>query len=368
MKKKEKKRTQMSRSTKRGRARRQLDTASNVILSSMQDVARLANVSVATVSAVVNAKGTVSSALTHRVRTAMQALDYHPDHRARSLRMGHSNIIGVIVPDVTNSFFAEIVRAVEASSEEKGYSVILSDSNNDPGRERRHLATLCSQRVDGVVLASSVSEAAHDRLTLRRFPIVFVDAVPVGVENECVVVDNVEGAYIAVRHLIDLGHRRIAIISGLLDRSVGLDRMNGYRKALQEAGLPTPLEFLKHGDFLVESGYRCGLELMQLPVPPTAIFSCNNRMTLGLMRALSELEISCPGRLSVVGFDDADWQTTFSPRLTCVAQPTNEIGKRATEMLLDRIHSAEGHPSRKHPKVILRAALQVRQSTAVPFG
>jgi LacI family transcriptional regulator len=336
-------------------------------LVSMRDVARLAGVSVATVSAVINEKGTVSTALTERVAKAMQALDYHPDHIARSLRVGRSNVIGMIVPDISNLFFAEILRGVEESSEQKGYSVILCDSNEDSARERRHLATLYSRRVDGVLLASSISQAAHDRLTLRRFPIVFIDSVPAGVENGVVIVDNVEAAYTATRHLIDLGHRRIAIISGRLDRSVGLDRMNGYRKALQEAGIWTPEEFIQHGDFHVESGYRCGSELMRLTVPPTAIFSCNNRMTLGLLRALGDLGINCPGRVSVVGFDDVDWSTTFSPRLTCVAQPTYEIGKRATEMLLEKILAADGHASDRYPNAVLRAELRVRESTAVPL-
>lgn len=336
-------------------------------MSSIRDVARLAGLSVATVSAVINGKETVSAGSMHRVEEAMKALDYHPDQIARSLRVGRTNVIGMIVPDISNQFFAEIMRSVEEYSEKKGFSVIMCDSNEDSERERRHLSTLYSRRVDGVLLASSVSDAAQDRLTLRRFPIVFVDAVPAGIKRGAIVVDNDEGAYNATRYLIGLGHRKIAIITGRLDRSVGLDRMAGYRRAMQGAGLLIPDEYVRFGDFHVQSGHKWGLELMQLREPPTAIFACNNAMTLGLLRALADLGISCPARVSVVGFDDVDWATSFTPRLTCVAQPTYEIGKLATEMLLQQVVGASaGDGNRGHPNIILQAELRIRESAAPP--
>jgi LacI family transcriptional regulator len=329
-------------------------------VNSMRDVARLAGVSVATVSAVLNGKDTVSAGATRRVEEAMKALDYHPDQVARSLRVGRTNVIGMIVPDISNPFFSEIMRSVEEASEKKGFSVIMCDSNEDSGRERRHLSTLYSRRVDGVLLASSVSDAAQDRLTMRRFPIVFVDAIPVGTKYGAVIVDNLQGAHAATRHLIELGHSKVAIITGSLDRSVAIDRLEGYRKAMQEAGLVVADDYIKKGDFHVTSGYRCGIELMKSPEAPTAIFSCNNAMTLGLLRALADLSIPCPARVSVVGFDDADWATSFAPRITCVAQPTNEIGKVATEMLLEKILSRNGN--HEPPNVVLQAELRVRES------
>jgi LacI family transcriptional regulator len=331
-------------------------------MRSMRDVARLAEVSIATVSAVINEKGTVSKALEKRVLDAMEALDYQPDQIARSLRVGRSNVIGMIVPDVSNSFYAEVLRGVEASSERRGYSVILCDSNEDSDREQRHLKTLYSRRVDGVLLASSISQLAHDRLTIRRFPMVFLDAIPNGIEQGAVLVDNLEGAYMAVQHLTTLGHTRIGIIGGRLDRSVGIDRLNGYRKAMQEAGLSTPEELIRIGDFHDESGFRSGHELMSIENPPTAIFSCNNRMTLGLLRCLSELGIGCPTSVSVVSFDDADWATSFTPRLTCIAQPTYKMGEIATEMLLDKIEAKDD--ALDSPRTILRAELRIRESTA----
>lgn len=337
-------------------------------MARMQDVARLAGVSTATVSAVVNSKGCVSEKLTKRIKEAMEMLDYHPDHVARSLRVGHTNMIGMIVPDVTNPFFTELMRGVEDAAEQKGYSVMLCDSNEDPAREERHLRMLASRRADGVLMARSVSDAHYDRRMQRCLPIVFVDCLPIGtVSYGAVVIDNVGAAREATKHLIDLGHKRLAIITGKLDRSVGLDRLEGFRMAMQQANLLIPQEYLQPGDFHVESGYRCGLELMRLAAPPTAIFSCNNRMSLGLMRALGELGVACPSHVSVVGFDEADWATIFSPKLTCVAQPSYNMGQQAMSMLLRRVESSpENSDKEEEPVVVLRAEFCVRESTAPP--
>ena len=275
----------------------------------------------------------------------------------------------MIVPDISNPFFSEILRSFQERCETEGWSVIVCDSNDNPDRERQHLASLYSKRVDGVVLATSGSEAAYDRLTLRRFPIVFIDSVPIGAEQGAVVVDNVEGAYLATKHLIDLGHRRIAVINGLLQRSPAADRMTGFQKAMQEAGLPIPQEYVQQGQFRLDGGYDCGEVLMQLPVPPTAIFSCNNRMSLGLLHALIEMKIECPRVVSVVGFDDADWATSFHPHLTCIAQPVQEIGTKAAEMLLSKIEDlGRDNSNRNNVNLVLRAELRLRESTMSPFS
>lgn len=181
------------------------------------------------------------------------------------------------------------------------------------------------------------------------------------------VTDNFGAAYEATRHLIALGHQRMAIITGRLGLSNGRDRLEGFRRALQEANLPLREDYLQHGDFQVEGRYRSGLKLMQLAEPPTAIFSCNNKMTLGLMGALRELRIPCPERVSVLGFDDFDWAANFSPRLTTVAQPTYEMGKRAMEILVRKMQRAKGElgPGEEHVTV-LQNELRVRDSTAPP--
>jgi LacI family transcriptional regulator len=338
-------------------------------LYTIRDVARLAAVSVATVSAVVNKKGRVSPELTQRVEGAMEALDYHPSHVARSLKVCQTEIVGIIIPDATNPFFTDVIRGVEAETRAHGYSLILCDSNEDPAQERDNLNTLFSRRVDGVLLAPTDAYAAQDRLMQRRFPLVFFDRIPPGFKGSAVTTDNLGAAYEATRHLIALGHQRIAIIAGRLDLSNGLDRLEGFRKALQEASLPLPDEYLMRGDFQLQSGHKCGLDLLRLRTPPTAVFSCNNQMTLGLMRALYENRVHCPERISVLGFDDFEWAANFSPRLTTVAQPTFEMGKQAMQMLMRKMKTFKRKDDAVEEKVVaLKAELRIRDSTAPPYS
>jgi LacI family transcriptional regulator len=308
---------------------------------------------------------TVRSRLRERVQEAMRALDYHPNQIARSLKMQCTQTIGVVVPDIANPFFTSVIRGVEMVGQQSGYSIILCDTNEDPQQERRQLSALFSRRVDGVLISSSNYDAAKDRLTRRRFPIVFFDRIPRGYKGDAVLTDNLPAAYRAVRYLIQVGHRRIAIITGALDFSVVADRIDGYRKAMQEAALPIPAPYIQQGDFKLESGHRCGLALMRLPDPPTAIFSCNNLMTLGLMGALVELKITCPDQVSVLGFDDFDWAACFNPRLTTMAQQMFEMGKSAMEMLVQRIESPLAEPENEQGHiVVLEATLRIRDSTA----
>lgn len=336
-------------------------------MHTIRDVARLADVSLGTASKVINKKGAVSDKLMQRVQSAMEALDYHPDQIARSLKVRQTQTIGMVIPDVTNPFFTDVIRAVENEGRAHGYLLILCDSNENTVLEQANLNALFSRRVDGVLIAPSDAKSAQDRLTRRRFPLVFFDRVPPNFTGSAVVTDNLAAAYDATRHLIALGHQRLATITGRLNLSNGLDRLEGFRKALQQVGLTLPDEYLQRGDFQFESGYRCGLQLLQLAVPPTAIFCCNNKMTLGLMRALAELGVPCPGRVSVLGFDDFDWAANFSPRLTTVAQPTCEMGKQAMQMLLRKIESSREGANSEEKMVVLKAELQVRDSTAAPF-
>jgi LacI family transcriptional regulator len=338
-------------------------------LLTIRDVARLADVSIATVSAVINGKSGVSDKLVQRVRRAMEALDYHPNHVARSLKVRQTNTIGMMIPDVTNPFFADVMHGVEGEARRNNYSVIFCNADEDPELERRQLSMLFSRRVDGVLLAPADSHAAQDRLINRRFPLVFFDRIPADFSGTAVVTDNFEASRQAARHLIGLGHRRIAIITGRLNLSNGLQRLEGFRRGLQEANLPFPETYLRCGEFQLETAHKCGLDLMQLAEPPTAVFCCNNKMTLGLMRALGDLRIPCPERVSVLGFDDFDWAVNFSPRLTTVAQPSYQMGKRAVELLLDKLRGQKGSSGSDHDTIVtLKSELRVRDSTAPPYA
>jgi LacI family transcriptional regulator len=311
---------------------------------------------------------TVRPRLREKVQEAIRALDYHPNQIARSLKMQRTHTVGMVVPDIANPFFTSVVRGVEMAGQQYGYSVILCDTNEDPEQERQQLSTLFSRRVDGALISSSNYECARDRFARRRFPVVFFDRIPRGYKGDAVLTDNLSAAYRAVRYLIELGHRRIAIITGTLDLSVVADRMDGYRKAMQEAGLAIPIPYVQQGDFTLASGHRCGVDVMRLPEPPTAIFSCNNLMTLGLMGALLELRIACPKHISVLGFDDFDWAASFNPRLTTMAQQMLEMGRSAMRMLVHRIESPLGDPDNEQDRtIVLEAELRVRDSTAPPL-
>ena len=332
----------------------------------MRDVARLAGVSVATVSAVINGSAVVSEGRTQRVRDAMEALDYYPDQVARSLKVGRTDVIGMVVPDITNIFFPLVIRGAEDAARTHGYSVILCDAEDDPEEERRHLNTLFSRRVDGVLIACSDPSAAYDRLMRRRFPIVFVDRIPRGLTHNGISTDNVEAGARATNHLIELGHERIAFITGQLGLSPHFGRFEGFRKAMQARGLPVREEYLRMGDLKIETGRSLTMELLRLNPRPTAIISSNNRMLLGLMSALAEAGVPCPAGMSVVGFDDSAWTDHFSPGLTVIAQPAYEIGKAAFGMLLSRMQAGDTEQIDQPELMLLPAKLQVRGSTAPP--
>lgn len=339
----------------------------------MRDVARLAGVSVATVSAVVNGKQVVRPVVVARVQEAMKALNFHPDHVARSLRVKKTMTIGAVVPDFSSGFFVDVLRGIEDIARSLEYSVLLCNSDDNSEQEQRHLRALLSRRVDGILLASTDLYSIADAHLRSTTPMVLFDRVPPGYRGSAVVVDNVEAAYRATQHLIDLGHTRIAFIAGRLDLSTATDRADGFRKALEERHLPLDGAYFKRGDYHSESGYRNGLELLRLQNPPTAIVCSNGLMTLGLLRAVHELQVRCPEQISIIGFDEPapdtygfNLSTLLRPELTVVAQPGYEVGKQAAQTLLTILSASEPTAGEENPVVTLQAELRIRKSTAAP--
>ena len=334
----------------------------------MRDVARLARVSVTTVSTIVNGRGGVSPELTQRVEEAMATLDYHPNEVARSLRANRTFTIGMVVPDVSNFFFNDIFRGVETKARRHGFSVLLCDSHDDPAQERELLAMLVRRRVDGILLASTEVSLAENRLPGRRPPLVCFDREPKGFHGGVVVLDNILASFQAARHLIELGHERIAIIAGPQTTLTGAERLEGFRQALQEAHLALPIEYIRPVSFSTDPAYCAALELLKLPRPPTAVFACNNRMTLGLMRALKHCGLKCPQDVSVVGFDDFDWSELFIPSLTTFVQPSYQMGELAAEMLVQLMLGGDQHrESGESHRIVLKAEMRLGESTA-PIG
>ena len=329
----------------------------------MRDVARLAGVSTSTVSAVLNESVVVSPKRKERVLAAMSALDYQPDAIARSLKTGRSNAIGVIVPDITNTFYPEVIRGVEVAAQAAGYSVLLCDSNEDRAIEERHFSALFSRRVDGVILACCIDSRANELVARRNLPVVFIDRLPPSRAVNSVCTDNVAAGRLAAEHLIGLGHKRIGMLAGHLGLSPHHDRLEGFRKAMQEAHLPILDEYLIAGNVQVEDGVGAGRRLLGLSTPPTAILASNNKLLLGVLQAVEEKNLSIPKDLSVLGFDDYLWNTHFSPGLTAVAQLTGEMGKRSFELLQQLIQNTSSEDAAPR-HVLISAELRIRNSTS----
>lgn len=311
--------------------------------ANIYDVAKLARVSVFTVSVVMNKSGQVSGPLQRRVEAAIRQLHYRPNLLARSLAKQKTHTLGMIVTDISNPFFPLVVRGAEDAAQKAGYSILLCNSDNQREKEEAYLDLLISKRVDGILLTvapGSVTPSVCLMLADAKIPIVLVMRNSPDLKCDAVLTDDEKGAFEGVSHLARVGHRCIAFVSGPLEVSNGAARWKGYRKALQAHGLRYDSELTVEGDYRMESGYRAGLVL--LPRRPDAIFVANYLMTVGLMQAAEEMGMSCPEDYALASFDDYPWLRCFRPRLTTIELPKYELGARSTQMLLDRISGKKG--------------------------
>lgn len=324
------------------------------------DVAREAGVSTTTVSHALNGTRFVAEATRRRIDDAVERLQYEVNSVAQSLKRDKSDAIGLLITDISNPFFTSLVRGVEDVANRAGYSVILCNTDEDPAKELTYLRVLRRKRVDGILLApTGTRQPLLDGLVDDGFPVVCIDRPSPGSPCDAVLVDNVGGARAAVQHLIRLGHRRVGVISGLAPVGTSSERLDGYREALRDHGIPEDPALVREGNSRLDGGYRRVLELLDLPAPPTAVFTTNNLMTLGALGALQARGVRVPDDVAVVGFDDFEWAVVLRPRLTTVAQPTYEIGETAARLLLDRVErKSDGAPRR----VVLPTRLLVRES------
>lgn len=333
-------------------------------MPTIHDVARAAGVSIATVSATINQSAYVSPALQERVQRAIAEVGYYPDGIARSLKKRSTQTLGLIISDITNPFFTALIRGIEDRANAKGYALILCNTDERLEKERAYLRLLRSRRVDGLIMAPSGAPGDYDDLFAEvSTPLVFIDRKIPKAPADAVVVDNANGARQVVEYLLRLGHRRIAAITGVPHISTTSERIQGYRQALENAGLPVHPELLRGGNSRLEGGYQAGLALLALAERPTAIFATNNVMAIGLMRAVAERGVRCPEDLSVACFDDFEWASVFRPRLTTVAQPTYDMGVKAAEVLFARL---DGGLTGEPQEIVLSPTLVIRDSCATP--
>jgi DNA-binding LacI/PurR family transcriptional regulator len=324
----------------------------------IRDVARAAGVSPATVSRVLNASGhPVREATRHRVLEAVRRLEYYPNRLARGLLRRETAVVGLLVPDVSNPYYASILRGVEDVAHQHGLVVVLCNTDRDAAKQRHYLRTLLEHRVDGLVVAGGTLTAEELRMVDRRVPVVAVGRHPAPVVS--VRVDNVEAARQACRHLLELGHTSIGLLAGPRSSLTARDRAQGYALALREAGVEPEGPWVSWSEFTAQGGYRAARDVLSAD-GLTALVASNDQMALGALRALWELGLRVPEDVSVVGFDDTPAAAVAVPALTTVAIPTYEMGRRTLELLLAI------RQGRRARSVVLPTELRVRESTAAP--
>ena len=308
-------------------------------MATIKDVAKRAGVSVATVSYVINGTRNVAPETAARVRAAMEELSYHPNAVAQSLRTRTTHVIGAVISDISNPFFATLIRGAEDCARENGYSLLICNTSEKLENELVYLQLLSRKRVDGMIIApTGKNDGLIKDLIERGMQIVFIDRKVEGVAAPAVLSENEEGAYQATRYLIEQGHRKIGIVLGLPHVSTTTERLHGYERALAEAGIAADPSLIVYGHSQVEGARKASVTLLDRADRPSAVFATNNLMTIGLMMAIHDLELRCPQDVSVIGFDDFDWAAAFNPPLTTVAQDPYLIGEKAVEILFANLN------------------------------
>ncbi|MEH6995790.1 LacI family DNA-binding transcriptional regulator [Neobacillus drentensis] len=306
--------------------------------ATLKEVATLAGVSTATVSNVLNETKHVSDEVKNKVFTAIQELNYQPNIVAKSLRVQESRIIGLLISDIANPFFSIVVRGIEEELAKSDYSILLCNTDSSVEKEDKYLKVLIGKRVDGLIVSSTGNTGDYFRsMEKTGVPMVFLNRCPDFMVSDVIMTNNIKGAYSGTEHLIRHGYEKIAIITGPISISTGKDRLTGYKRALEDYGITELDQFVKEGNFDIESGYTKMKELMEQENKPDAVFISNNSMTLGAYKYLKESGISIPDQLAVVGYDDSDWADIVDPPITTIKQPAYELGVHAARLILARI-------------------------------
>ncbi|UFJ39593.1 LacI family transcriptional regulator [Brevibacillus humidisoli] len=332
----------------------------------IKDVARRANVSIATVSRVINNKPWASEKAKEKVWQAIRELGYEPNALARGLVSGKSNTIGVLIPDVSNLFFAEVFRGMEDAVHERNSNVFICNTDSDKRRMLRYIKLLKEKQIEGVIFTSEeVTEEYFEALQQLHVPVVLVATTASRHELPVVKVDDHQAVYEAVTYLIQSGHREIGMISGPLDDAIaGSPRYHGYQAALADHRIPCKTENVVFGDYRFHSGRRAIRELLARNPGLTAVFASSDEMAIGAMVEACKMGIAIPEQLSVMGFDNVRLAEMSNPALTTVAQPLYEMGYRAVELLFELIdqYQIEGKIDWSGPTIKMNHQIVERES------
>ncbi|GAB4546732.1 MAG: substrate-binding domain-containing protein [Anaerolineae bacterium] len=333
-------------------------------MPTIRDVAKRAGVAPTTVSRVINNSGYVSQPTRERVEAAVAELGYVPNTLARSLRFKKTNTLALVLPDITNPFWTTVARGVEDAASDRGFNVILCNTDESEAEQEKYLTILLQKQIDGIVLAPARSSAGPVELVQRQgVPVVVLDRQVPSSQVDVVRSDSEKGAYRLVCHLLALGHRRIAMLSGPQGVSTAEDRVAGYQRALVASGLEIDTELILYGEFTQASGYEMTRRVLGVRVRPTALFAANNFIAIGALRALREAGLRVPEDMTLVSFDDLPQPFVIDPFLTVAAQPAYQMGHQATELLLARL---SGSAPSEYQHILLPTETIVRRSSGPP--
>lgn len=323
----------------------------------IKDVANAAGVSTATVSRVLTNKPHVREEVRKRVQQVIKELNYRPNRVAQSLRANTSRVIALIVADIENSFFPKVSRAVDDAAQEHGYNVMVCNTNEDPKKEQRCLDMLLVEKVAGIILSPT-------RKGVKKFsknssfdiPMVMIDRHVSQLAVDNVLIDNIASAHTIVTHLLEHGYRNIAGIFGS-ESTTGLDRREGFLQAHRDFNITPDLDLIQFSDPKEDGGFNTAMHLLQRN-RPDAIFTSNSLLAAGVLLAIRACKLTIPDDVALVSFDDTTWANLIDPGLTVIEQPTYEIGRTATELLIKKINN----PSRANREVVLKTRMIVRES------
>jgi LacI family transcriptional regulator len=327
----------------------------------IKDIAKKAGVSYATVSRALNNHPEINIETRKKVLRIANEFGYQPNAIARGLVKKETKTLGLLIPDITNPFFPEVARGIEDAANEKGYTIFLCNTNWSLEREVNYLNVLRQKQVDGILIAPASEKIDHLKKILSQWSKNTVSITRVNISNvTSVLIDNVQGARMAVEHLLNRGYRKIAFIGGLIDISANQERLQGYQEALADNEVKQNPDYIASGDFKRESGHQIMQRLLMLKARPDAVFAANDLLALGAIQAIREAGLTIPDDVAVCGFDDIEFASLPEIQLTTVSQPKYEMGKLALETLIDQIKAEERTVARK---IMLEPNLIVRKTT-----
>lgn len=330
----------------------------------IRDVAERAGVSIATVSRVLNNQIQVKPATRAKVNKVIKELNYQPNYLGRNLRRAETRIILVILQNISNPFYSKVVTGIEDIGHKNGYNIMICNTDSDPEQERLYLELLVNKLVDGVILMEPEIDGDELSQISKDYPIVQCCEYIEEADVSHISIDNVAAGYTAVNHLINLGHKKIGMISSYNRLLSAKQREEGYKKALSEAGLKFQPEFIKYGSYGYRGGLRTAKEMLRLEDPPTAIFAISDITAIGAIRGIKEEGLRVPEDIGVIGFDNTSIASMYDPRLTTISQPRYDLGRISMEVLLSIISDKEKDGKEmKLDTIYLEHELIIREST-----